>query len=90
MEGLWHSLKKILAMAFRIGKPLRRNFERPERPWEAPSRPLKRLLVGGGPGGLFGFSNDLTRQPVLVARRTPSGTGPDMGATATMAVLWQG
>ena len=31
----------------------------------------------------------LLKQPVLVARRTPSGSGSDAGATATAAVLRQ-
>ena len=31
----------------------------------------------------------LYKQPVLVARRTPSGTGPIVGATASVAVLRQ-
>ena len=32
----------------------------------------------------------VSKQPVLVARRTSSGTGPIVGAAATVAVLWQG
>ena len=33
--------------------------------------------------------NAFIKQPVKVARRTPSGTGPIVGAAATVAVLRQ-
>ena len=34
--------------------------------------------------------NCFIRQPVLVARRTPSGTGPTRGAATTVVVLRRG
>ena len=46
---------------------------------------LRALTPGLKPPGVQG--NDFIKQPVLVARRTLSGTGPIVGAAARVAVL---